>query len=98
MTMAVCIKCGALKFGAFNPCEKCGALPETEDDYLVSFVLTDHFSSCEALEEIGRQIARGIKPRVTDETFPPEMLSTFRNMARIARERCGNMTAYINEQ
>lgn len=31
-TVAVCISCGAIKFGALVPCPECQAMSETEDD------------------------------------------------------------------
>ena len=36
MTLAVCFKCGKAKFGAFNPCEGCQAMPQSEDDFVLS--------------------------------------------------------------
>ena len=61
MTVAICIKCGAFKFGAFSSCEKCGATPETEDDVALSMMTSDHFHSQEELGDIGKAIASGKK-------------------------------------
>lgn len=41
MTMAACYKCGAWKFGALTKCPACAAVPSTEDDIMVSMILTD---------------------------------------------------------
>lgn len=93
MTTAVCFKCGAFKWGAFNPCGKCGALPVSEDDYVASFLLSDHFSNKEALGQIGRQIACGSKPHIGADTFPPEVLEAILKQARRAKEICERMQA-----
>jgi len=87
MTVAICIKCGAFKFGAFNPCEKCGASPETEDDYVASFVFTDHFNSTAELEKIGVQIASGSNIRVEPGTLEPALMETIRQLMRSAKAR-----------
>lgn len=41
MTMAACYQCGAWKFGALTKCPACAAVPSTEDDIMVSMILTD---------------------------------------------------------
>jgi len=43
MTQAVCFKCEVIKFGAFVVCDKCEALSESEDDLMLSVVLTDQY-------------------------------------------------------
>jgi len=42
MTMAICFACGAIKFGALCPCDKCKATPKSEDEIAVSLLLSDH--------------------------------------------------------
>ena len=59
MTVAICIKCGSSKFGAFCTCERCSAYPETEEDLALSMMLTDHCHSREELERYGQTIADG---------------------------------------
>ena len=59
MTVAICWKCGEVKWGAFNPCPKCKAAPTGEDDMAVSLALTDHYFDKAALERMGVDIAAG---------------------------------------
>jgi hypothetical protein len=51
MTIAVCLGCGSLKFGAFNPCKKCSSRPTSDIDLAYSMALTDHYLSIEILGE-----------------------------------------------
>jgi hypothetical protein len=64
MTQAVCFKCGVIKFGAFVDCPKCGALPESEDDLLLSVAFTDHYFYPATLQKIGRAIEAGESPDI----------------------------------
>lgn len=61
MTTAVCIRCGAIKFGAFNPCSACGFRPDLSNayDFQTSLALTDHYYSEDELERMGHAIANG---------------------------------------
>ena len=63
MTVAVCIRCGAIKIGAYSTCEECGFTPDYENDSekKICLLLTDHFNSVEELEKIGKAIAGGAK-------------------------------------
>ncbi len=94
MTTAVCIHCGSFKFGAFNPCDHCGALPVTEEDYALSFALTDHFNSEDELQKVGQQIASGVKPRLGPDLLPPEMME----LARNAKAACERMAAFAKQK
>jgi hypothetical protein len=67
MTVAVCFKCGALKFGAYSECECCHTLPLTDEERSVSIYLTDHFYETDGLEDIGQRIARGEKMPLASE-------------------------------
>lgn len=58
MTMAVCIKCGALKYTAFLPCEHCNQRP-TGSDVGKALVLTDHHYTEDALHKISDMIKSG---------------------------------------
>ncbi len=42
MTIAICIACGAQKFGAFTSCQACGFQPRTVIDEAKSLMLSDH--------------------------------------------------------
>lgn len=68
MTVAVCFKCGEIKFGAWVPCKNCGAEPRTEDDYAVSVVMSDHYQLPENLKQLRDDIAQGKRP-----VLPPEL-------------------------
>ena len=48
-----------MKFGAFNPCEKCGVVPHGEDELAVSLAISDHYCDQKNLEQIGANIATG---------------------------------------
>lgn len=61
MTQAICIFCGARKFGAFSVCDNCATQPNGEDQLAKSMLLTDHFYSLEELDEIGEHISAGGK-------------------------------------
>lgn len=67
MTIAVCYHCGAMKFGAFNPCAGCGASPQSEDDFAISLAMTDHYFPKSELEKLGEQVARGEKLQIDPE-------------------------------
>ncbi|EDY18413.1 hypothetical protein CfE428DRAFT_4197 [Chthoniobacter flavus Ellin428] len=94
MTTAVCIHCGSFKFGAFNPCDHCGSVPVTEEDYALSFALTEHFNSEEELQKIGEQIASGIRLRIGPDSLPPDM----QEIARDAKAACEKMAAFVKKK
>ena len=78
MTVAVCVKCGAIKHGAFNACNSCGERPLSEDDLTYSLVMTDHYFSVEDLEGMSAAMLSG-KPR---PSLPPEQEAQFKEMLR----------------
>ncbi|NOJ80988.1 hypothetical protein [Myxococcus xanthus] len=63
MTLAVCVRCGNSKVGAFTPCTGCGLDPAahgTERDLQArSLLLTERYLPGGELEEIGRKIRKG---------------------------------------
>ncbi len=59
MTVAVCIRCGARKHGAWTSCPACGFLPEDEVDLAKSVQLTDHYLGQSDLDGIGERIKSG---------------------------------------
>jgi hypothetical protein len=69
MTVAVCVKCGAMKFGALVECRLCGCLPlSTEDEFIYSIVLSDHYFKHEVLSEISDAMLNGRPmPRLSKE-------------------------------
>ncbi|MFZ4590375.1 MAG: hypothetical protein ACOYN6_05220 [Ignavibacteria bacterium] len=68
MTTAVCFKCGAIKFGAFNNCPVCNSEPITEEDFIMSVAMTDHYFDENALKTMGSDIKAGKELKLTPET------------------------------
>jgi hypothetical protein len=87
MTMAVCVKCGSIKYGAFNHCQECGLRRETEIDLAYSFALTDHHFSVDVLRQISSDMKRGA-PR---PSLPPQQEDYMRGAARSLIEQFGEM-------
>ena len=69
MTIAVCLKCGEFKHGAWTPCLKCGYTPNDDESYTKHLLVSDHFLSREELEQVADRIKAG-----EFVEFPPEAL------------------------
>ncbi|RJP35494.1 MAG: hypothetical protein C4527_00095 [Candidatus Omnitrophota bacterium] len=54
MTIALCINCGKMKFGALLPCQECGCGSTGNSELDIAF--TDHFLSEETLQGFGKVI------------------------------------------
>jgi hypothetical protein len=67
MTTATCIYCGALKFGAFVPCQQCKRIPLERGDVIRSLALTDHYFTNDQLADFGTQIRNGRDPKIDKE-------------------------------
>ncbi len=78
MTLAICLKCGAEKLGAFTPCPRCKYMPESEDELSTSVFLTDHYQDESSLKEAGRKIAAG-EPIYLDDEMVSNMSQTLRS-------------------
>ncbi len=76
MTAAVCIKCGAMKVGAFTLCPKCKFTPESGADQARSILLSDHNMDRAALEQVGEKIAAGV-PLTFNEAAIAQMAAEF---------------------
>lgn len=59
MTIAICVRCGAQKFGAFVPCGRCTYEPQTVLDKAKSIMLSDHNSPPEELAKFQSTIESG---------------------------------------
>ena len=59
MTVAVCLKCGAMKHGAFNPCPACRFVPKENDDVARHLLATDHYFKKADLEAMGAHVKEG---------------------------------------
>ncbi|MBP7002862.1 hypothetical protein [Amaricoccus sp.] len=73
MTTAVCVGCGAMKFGVLVPCKSCGFVPAEPLDRAYAFALSDHHIAREELE----QISRDIIATQTLPSLPPETEAAF---------------------
>ena len=78
MTIAVCVKCGALKHGAFGRCGSCGQAPETDSELAYSLALTDHYLSPSELEAYSASMRAGTPP----PSMSPEQEEEFKQMIR----------------
>ena len=68
MTIAVCVKCGGIKFGGFTTCGECGFLPASDLDLAYSLALTDHYFDQNTLQEISKHMKAGQpRPRLLPE-------------------------------
>src|SRR5262249_33119279 len=63
MTVAVCLKCGAMKHGAWTSCPKCNYLPNDPDDKARHVITSDHHFSQADLEKISAGIQSGQPPQ-----------------------------------
>lgn len=76
LTVAVCMKCGAKKHGAWTPCRKCRHSPFGEHELAWSVVLSDHSLPRDELDRASQFIARtGKLPDVEDSILNKQMRS-----------------------
>ena len=59
MTIAVCLECGKMKFGAWTTCPECGHQPQTSKDRAKHLRLTDHYCTQQELEQFAERIKQG---------------------------------------
>ena len=69
MTVAVCLKCGTFKHGAFNRCRQCSYTPDDDESLTKHLLATDHYLSQKELEAISAKVKIG-----EPVEFPPEAL------------------------
>jgi hypothetical protein len=79
VTIAVCIKCGAIKFGAFTDCGHCSQSPASAKELANSILLSDHYYSMKELKEIGIEIANTGRLPIFAERRQTEMIATLEN-------------------
>ncbi len=63
MTLAICIRCGTEKVGAFTPCPQCHFMPEEPDDKAKSLMLSDHNMPADKLHAVAASIQAGNEPK-----------------------------------
>jgi hypothetical protein len=59
MTVAVCLKCGAMKLGALTSCPKCRYVPEDLEDKAKHVMVSDHHFSKAELESFSATMQSG---------------------------------------
>ena len=59
MTVAVCLKCGAFKHGAWTPCTSCGYRPDSDESCTKHLLATDHYLTREELEKTAACVKAG---------------------------------------
>ena len=73
-------------------------VPDTEDDYTLSFIYSSHFFPQGELESIGRQIAEGKKAVLYPDMLPPEMMKELRERSREMKAMCELMWSNADQQ
>lgn len=68
MTVAICYKCGEFKKYAFAPCPKCHTVPHTDEELMLSLVMSDHYFDRTILEQDSKAIKEGMVPAIDQET------------------------------
>ena len=59
MTVAVCLKCGAMKHGAWTPCPRCKHTPTEPEDRAKHVITSDDFFSKADLDGISARVRSG---------------------------------------
>ena len=59
MTVALCTRCGAKKFGAFSSCEECRFTPTSSEERAKSVLLSDHHHTHAELDHLRDAIKAG---------------------------------------
>jgi hypothetical protein len=91
MTVAVCLRCGEFKHGAWTPCGKCGYTPDDDESLTKHLLVTDHYLSREQLEEASAKVKAG-----EPIEFPPEVLQgAWVSKAEIEKAKRGCMIACV---
>jgi hypothetical protein len=86
LTVAVCVKCGARKHGAWTPCRACGHSPFGEDEVAWSLILSDHRLSADQLQEASQFIAAtGQMPGIDPDVLNREIASVRAKARSLAR-------------
>ena len=81
MTQAVCFKCGEIKHGAFTDCPHCGERPVSDEDFVISLAMTDHYFDVATMKQMGVAVAEG-KPPHLDEKSRQDLLKQLENVRK----------------
>ena len=68
MTIAVCFKCGHIKFGALCKCDKCNTAPLTAKEKALSMVLTEFCLKGNDMDKYSKLIQEGTKITLDKKT------------------------------
>lgn len=58
MTHAICVRCGAMKFGCLLPCKTCGQGPRSGRQMAYSYLFSDHNFDLPQLQEWSEGVVR----------------------------------------
>jgi len=58
MTHAICVRCGAMKFGCLLPCKTCGQSPRSGRQMAYSYLFSDHYYELPQLQEWSEGVIR----------------------------------------
>lgn len=78
MTLAICMKCGARKFGAIVPCASCHFQPRTDEEFALSILFSDNHIKPETLESVAADIAALGGPIPVPDEVLHNMIKTVR--------------------
>ena len=67
MTVGVCLKCGAMKVGAWSQCHKCNYDPVSPEDRAKHVMASSHYMTKEQLNQISERVKAGHELNFNDE-------------------------------
>ena len=70
MTVAVCLKCGAMKHGALTSCPHCRHTPDDPEDQVKHVIVSDHYFTQADLQGISARVRQGLPLQ-----FDPEQVA-----------------------
>jgi hypothetical protein len=73
MTVAVCLKCGSIKRGAWTSCPSCRYTPDDEESLTKHLLATSNYLSRSGLQSVSDRVKAGEPIQ-----FPPHMLEAFK--------------------
>jgi hypothetical protein len=90
MTVAICLKCGAMKHGAWTPCPRCKHTPEDPEDKAKHVMTSDHYFSKTDIQSISTRVQSG-QPLHFDQKQVEELTAT---MATVNPEKSVRLFVY----
>ena len=68
MAKAICWKCGDHKRGALIPCPNCHVIPKSEEEQILSVMLTEHYLDNETINSYQSRIRNGAVVVIDEES------------------------------